>query len=223
MAERNPFTDYLESHSDAGADTLKELFRALAKATHPDLGASDAGRFIRLQEHYHEAIGALLDRLEEPRPGGSRAAVLTALYRYKAHMPHLELDARDLPEACRAAFGASLAAARAYPGRAAGALAAFDEQFHRRRALNARYPEVRVKYSALIRGLSGFYDYQFLPNDFNRRVTRSFLAEIGPVTNVDPTASPSMRHNRSAGARSALFRMRCWLEDELDQPVCSLI
>ena len=223
MAERNPFIDYLESHADAGTDSLKDLFRALAKETHPDLGTSDASRFVRLQEHYHEAIGTLLDRSGEPPSGGSRAAVLTALYRYKTHLPHLELDARTLPEACRAAFSTSLSAARAYPGRAAVALAAFDEQFHRRRAPNARYPDVRVKYICLIRALSGFYDYQFLPNSFNRRVTLSYLAEIGPVTNVDTTAPLSMRHNRSAGARSALYRMRCWLEDELDQPVCPLV
>ncbi len=223
MAESNPFIEYLESHADARADALKELFRALAKETHPDLGTGDASRFIRLQDHYHEAIGTLLDRTDVPHPGSPRVTMLAALYRYKTHLPHLDLDARDLPEACRSAFGTSLSAARGCPGRAAGALEAFDVQFHRRRVSNARYPEVRVKYTCLVRALSGFFDYQFMPNRFNHRVTMSFLSDIGPVTNLDPTASPAMRHNRSAGARSALYRMRSWLEEELDQPVCQLV
>ncbi len=219
--DHNPFLAYLETHADAPPEALRELFRALAKRTHPDLGATDADRFIRLQEHYHEALGRLL----EPDTGGHepRRAVLTALYRYKAHLPRIELDDRELPEACRRAFARAVDEARRYSGRAESALRAFDEQFHRHRAQIARYPDVRTKYVCFVRALSGFFDYQFMPNDFNRRVTESYLAEIRPVTNIDPLASPSMRHNRSAEARSALYRMRGWLEHELEQPACELV
>ena len=153
----------------------------------------------------------------------ARELVLGALYRYKSRLPHLQLDGRDLPVACRRTFDAALAASSAYDRRARLALHSFDEQFHRDRAINARYPDVSVKYSSLIRGLCGFFDYQVIPNEFNARVTRSYLAEIRPVTDFDPAASPHLRHNRSAAARSALFRMRTWLEAELELPVCNLL
>jgi hypothetical protein len=57
-----------------------------------------------------------------------------------------------------------------------------------------------------------------MPNAFNRRLSRSYLSEIKPVTDLDPAASPHERHNRSAAARSALYRMRSWLESELELP-----
>ncbi len=225
--ERNPFLRYLSNHREAGADALRDLFRILAKQTHPDLGARDASQFVELQEHYHEALSFLI----QERRGGSIAAdgrparerVLGALYRYKSHLPHLELDARDLPGTCRQHFDAALEASLAYGRSARPALEAFDEQFHRLRAINARYPDVRVKYTTLARALCSFFDYQVIPNDFNLRVTQSYLDEIRPVTDFDPGSSPHLRHNRSAPARSALYRMRTWLAEELDEPVCDII
>ncbi len=217
----NPFLAYLETHAEARPGTLKELFRTLAKRTHPDLGAVDPDRFIRLQEHYHEALGRLIE--PEINTGEPRRRVLAGLYRYKAHLPRIELDDRELPDSCRRAYALALEAAHGYPGRAESALTAFDHRFHGDRARISRYPDVRVKYACFVRALSGFFDYQFMPNEFNRRVTESYLAEIGPVTNVDPFASPDMRHNRSAAARSALYRMRRWLEEELAKPACELL
>lgn len=236
--DHNPFLAYVDRLNATDAQALRELFRALAKRTHPDLGSKDAEQFILLQRHYHEAIRVLMERQEHStddtaavdsptRPAGRsdspRATVLAALYRYKAHLPRSRLDARDLPQVCLDAFQTALHAAAGYPGRAAAALAAYDEQFHRLRSETSRYPDVCVKYGCLINGLSGFFDYQFLPNAFNRRITLSYLGEIGPVTDVDPAASVHMRHNRSAAARSALFRMRTWLEEELDKPACNLM
>lgn len=236
--DHNPFLAYLDRLDTADARALRELFRALAKRTHPDLGSNDAEQFILLQRHYHEAMRVLMERQESAaddaaeagfrtraasRPDSPRAAVLSALYRYKAHLPRSRLDARDLPQICLNAFQTAIHAATGYAGRAASALAAYDEQFHRLRSETSRYPDVCVKYSCLISGLSGFFDYQFLPNAFNRRITLSYLSEIGPVTDVDPAASVHMRRNRSAAARSALYRMRAWLEDEIDKPVCNLM
>ena len=225
--ERNPFLAYIKNHPDADQAALKELFRILAKRTHPDLGAEDTTRFVALQEHYHEALTRLIDVEHTDAPPTPRAEprerVLGALYRYKAHLPRIGLDSRDLPPACAAAFDAALASARGYTRQAEAALEAFDEQFHRERAANARYPDVRVKYESLIRALSGFFDYQSMPNSFNERVTRSYLDEIRPVTDVDPTASLQMRHNRSAAARSALYRMRTWIEAELELPTTRII
>jgi hypothetical protein len=224
----NPFLRYLETHRAAGSEELKELFRVLAKRTHPDTSAADAGEFVELQEHYHAALGSLIERVAdvrgEPAPGAQpRDRLLTALYRYKALLPSLQIDARELPPACMAAYRAALEAAREYAPRAEEALAAYDRTFHRSRSNIAGYPDVRVKYPVFLNALSAFFDYQLMPNAFNLRICRSYLAEIRPVTDVDPAASPLMRHNRSAAARSALYRMRVWLEEELDRPVADLL
>ena len=248
--DRNPFLAYLASHRAAGAPELKELFRVLAKRTHPDTSRSDASAFAELQEHYHAALALLIERSEHAHlaerseradvataaggsplrgaraPGTSAPArdrVLAGLYRYKALLPSLRIDGRELPAACAAAFAAAMDAAEEYTPRAGEALAAYDEQFHRRRAEIAVFPEIRVKYPIFLNAMSSFFDYQLMPNDFNLRVARSYLAEIRPVTDVDPAASPHMRHNRSAAARSALYRMRVWLEEELELPVADLI
>lgn len=226
--DRNPFLEYLRTHEHAGSEALRDLFRLLAKRTHPDLGAADASDFVRLQDHYHEALARLIVTRNaagssEGTDRSPREAVLGALYRYKSHLPHMELDARSLPGSCTRDFAAALAAAHGYDDRARTALAAFDSQFHRLRAVNARYPDVRVKYAVLLRGIFGFFDYQFMPNAFNLRITRSYLDEIGPVTDFDPSAPPDVRYNRSAAARSALFRMRVWIDEELDRPVASVV
>ncbi|MFW5884466.1 MAG: hypothetical protein ACOC6J_04390 [Spirochaetota bacterium] len=233
--DRNPFLAYLASHRAAGAPELKELFRVLAKRTHPDTSTSDASAFAELQEHYHAALAALIERSAQAHlaerferadiatAAPARDRVLAALYRYKALLPSLRIDGRDLPAACAAAFAAAMDAAGEYTPRAAEALAAYDEQFHRRRPDIAVFPEIRVKYPIFLNAMSSFFDYQLMPNDFNLRVARSYLAEIRPVTDVDPAASPHMRHNRSAPARSALYRMRVWLEEELELPVADLI
>jgi len=226
--DRNPFLDYLRTHENAGSGALHELFRVLAKRTHPDLGAADASGFVRLQEHYHEALAELLWRDESKEETGTdarppREAVLGALYRYKSHLPSMELDARSIPDPCAADFAAALDAALRYEDRARMALAAFDRQFHHARAANARYPDVRVKYAALLRGICSFFDYQHMPNAFNLRIARSYLDEIGPVTDFDPSAPPDVRYNRSAPARSALYRMRVWLDAELDRPVATVV
>ena len=253
----NPFLQYLETHRDAGPETLKELFRLLAKRTHPDLGAGDATAFVRLQDHYHAALADLIARgsgtagrdTPATAPGGTastvadgrssmgsmptrgpRSAALTPrdrlmseLYRYKALLPNLELERHPPRPACLDAFARAQEAAASYADRAELALGAFDEQFHLNRELNARYPDVRTKYISLMRALSGFFSFSFMPNDFNRRITRSYLEEVKPVTDVDPTASPAMRSNRSAAARSALYRMRTWLETELEHPEFTLM
>ncbi|MFW5744913.1 MAG: J domain-containing protein [Spirochaetota bacterium] len=230
--ERNPFLAYLHTHRSAGAPELKELFRLLAKRTHPDTSSRNASAFAELQDHYHAALTLLIERSEQHRRTGAaergpeappRDRVLSSLYRYKALLPSLQIDGRDLPPACAAAFAAAVTAAEQYTARASEALAAYDEQFHRRRPDIAVFPEIRVKYPIFLNALSSFFDYQLMPNDFNLRVARSYLAEIRPVTDVDPAASPHMRHNRSAPARSALYRMRVWLEEELELPVADLI
>mgnify|MGYP006303327181 CR=1 FL=1 len=241
--ERNPFLAYLETHRSAGAPELKELFRLLAKRTHPDTSAREASAFAELQEHYHTALATLIEESARGlyrqtgtesdlaaatgavhRDGGAlRDRVLASLYRYKALLPSMQIDGRAPSPACTAAFAAARGAAERYSTRSSEALAAYDEQFHRRRTEVAAYPEIRVKYPVFLNGLSSFFDYQLMPNDFNLRVARSYLAEIRPVTDVDPAASPHMRHNRSAAARSALYRMRVWLEEELEQPVADLL
>lgn len=242
--ELNPFIAYLHTHRSAGAPELKELFRVLAKRTHPDTSARDASAFAELQEHYHAALIALIERSERGYRAGSRGEadvapaagatgfepsgaprdrLFTELYRYKALLPSLQIGGRDLSPACAAAFAAAAAAADEYTARASEALAAYDEQFHRHRTDIAAYPEIRVKYPIFLNALSSFFSYELMPNDFNLRIARSYLAEIRPVTDVDPTASPHMRYNRSAPARSALYRMRVWLEEELEKPVADLL
>lgn len=230
----NPFLQYVETHRNAGPEALKELFRLLAKRTHPDLGSADASAFVLLQDHYHEALEALVAR--EAAVGGykptrgphtpaltPRDRLLSELYRYKALLPNMELERHALPPACKRAFARALEAAASYNDRAELALTAFDEQFHRYRETNARYPDVRTKYISFLHALSGFFDAASLPNEFNKRITRSYLEEVKPVTDVDPAASPAMRHNRSAAARSALYRMRTWLETELEHPEFTLM
>ncbi len=235
--ERNPFLAYLHTHRSAGAPELKELFRLLAKRTHPDTSSRDASAFAELQDHYHAALTLLIERSEQHRHSDSslqadvapaageepRDRVFSSLYRYKALLPSLQIDGRDLSPACAAAFAAAATAAEQYTARASEALAAYDEQFHARRPDIAGYPEIRVKYPIFLNALSSFFSYQLMPNDFNLRIARSYLAEIRPVTDVDPTASPHMRYNRSAPARSALYRMRVWLEEELERPVADLL
>lgn len=225
----NPFLEYLASHPDADAGALKELYRILAKRTHPDLGAPGDAPFVRLQECYHEALSLMLEartlrsstgRSSERHPArtdapSARDELFLELYRYKSRLPSMTLDARGLPSSCTEAFTAAREASARYDARAAAALDAFDEHFHRRRAEVSRYPDVRTKYLCLMRALASFFDVQLRPSEFNLRVVRSYLAEIGPVTDVDPTASPLMRSNRSAAARSALYRVRSWLEEEL--------
>ncbi|MFP4112979.1 MAG: hypothetical protein ACOC2Y_00090 [Spirochaetota bacterium] len=220
IMEENPFLTYLETHGNAGPETLKELFRVLAKRTHPDLGADNPHAFVRLQEQYHEALARLAERkvvdgAQEPARD-PRDELLFALYRYTSRLPQSELDARDLPEDCRRAFGDALGAAERYTTQAAQALQTFHEEFHTKRAQNARYPDVRVKYATFLRGLASFFAHLLMPNRLNYRLTRSYLDEIKPVTDVDPAASPHLRTNRSAAARSALYRMRMWIEAELE-------
>lgn len=247
--ERNPFLAYLHTHRSAGAPELKELFRLLAKRTHPDTSSRDASAFAELQEHYHAALTVLIEQrvyrgssreadlasvaggsprrragtTEHEQSPPARDRLFGSLYRYKALLPSLQIDARDLSPACAAAFAAAVDAAERYGTRASEALDAYDEQFHEHRGEIAGYPEIRVKYPIFLNALSSFFSYQLMPNDFNLRIARSYLAEIRPVTDVDPTASPHMRHNRSAPARSALYRMRVWLEEELEQPVAEFL
>ncbi|MFW5690076.1 MAG: J domain-containing protein [Spirochaetota bacterium] len=234
----NPFRRYLHTHPDANAQTLKELFRLLAKRTHPDLGAADADGFVRLQESYHEALGDLIEREveadaqsaaaraqrdapasrgHEPRgPAASpRERLFEHLYRYKALISTLELEPRDPPPRALAAFEAAIEEAARYSEQARMALEAFHEHFHRLRSRTARYPEVFMRYRVLMRGFACFFDHRTVPNAFNFRTTTSYLAEVRPVTDVDPSAGPEVRNNRSAAARSALYRMRTWLEQEL--------
>ena len=42
----NPFLTYLNSHPGSDAVALKQLFRMLAKRTHPDLGAENEADFV---------------------------------------------------------------------------------------------------------------------------------------------------------------------------------
>ena len=56
MARANPFLTYLETHPGADSEALKQLFRILAKRTHPDTAGSEDREFILLQESYQEAL-----------------------------------------------------------------------------------------------------------------------------------------------------------------------
>lgn len=231
--EYNPFLAYMESHPGADAAALKQLFRMLAKRTHPDLGAENEADFVKLQSAYNEAVALLLTRGGEQAKGNGDAAVwfpaqarervLHFLYRYKAHLPSLALESSQLPLACRRALDNALEAARHYNDESRYALGQFKEQFHDNRATLLRYPEVVTKYRPLMQGLASFFDYCVIPNKFNKRLTTSFLHEIKPVTDFDPNASPALRTNRSAAARSAMYRMRVWLEDELETGPCRVI
>jgi hypothetical protein len=253
VKQGNPFLTYLESHPGADSEALKQLFRILAKRTHPDTAGAEDREFIRLQESYHEAIAALLKR-QTPLPsghttgesagvtragrraGGSNEAwrpttprerVLHYLYRYKAHLIAGTLEPRPLPSFCVEALDRSIAAAADYDPEVRATLVEFREQFDERRATLARYPDVRTKYALFFKGLANFFDYMNLPSEIARRGVRrlvlSYLEGLHPVTDYDPTTSPHWRTNRSAPARAVLYRMRRFLEDELDKGPCRIV
>ncbi len=241
--EDNPFLTYLNSHPGSDAVALKQLFRMFAKRTHPDLGAENEADFVRLQDAYNEAVAELIRRQENTRVGGlsaieqdrtragseiwlpstPRERVLHFLYRYKAHLPSLNLEPGPVPPACRRAFANALDASTVYTEECHYALAQFHEQFHVNRRAVARYPEVITKYRLLVQGLASYFDHCVMPNQFNRRLVSSYLSEINPVTDFDPGASPEVRSNRSAAARSAMYRMRVWLESEMDVGSCRIL
>jgi hypothetical protein len=246
--EYNPFLGYLDTHPGADAAALKQLFRVLAKRTHPDLGTENEAAFVALQNAYNEAIAILMAHEEGDRqdtrgaagardrdahgssdvegvwfPSTPRERVLHFLYRYKAHLPSVALESSKVPPACRRAFANACDAAAHYTEEARYALTLFDEQFHGNRATLLRYPEVGTKYRPFMQGLGSFFDYFVIPNAFNRRVADSYLNEIKPVTDFDPGAPPEVRSNRSAAARSALYRMRVWLEHELASGPCRVL
>jgi len=214
----------------------------LAKRTHPDLGAENEADFVRLQDAYNRALAELVGRMDDPRwrppaadgseadapgevwfPTTPRARVLHFLYRYKAHLPAMTLESKPLPAACHHAFDNALEAAAGYTDQCRYALGQFNDQFHLNRSTVARFPEVTTKYRVLIQGLASFFDYFLMPNEFNRRVATSYLNEIRPVTDFNPEASPEVRTNRSAAARSAMYRMRTWLESELRIDTCRIL
>ncbi|MFW6212983.1 MAG: hypothetical protein ACOC8L_08780 [Spirochaetota bacterium] len=231
----NPFLDYLATHPRADALALKELFRILAKRTHPDLTQAEGQEFIELQEAYHEAVKRVLDTPEvasPPSQGATKRAaerrtprdnVLALLYRYQACLPHGEISAKPLPPRCMQLFHAAIGAAVAYTHDAQTALENFDRHFHKNRAAVARYPDVRTKYLCLLRGIHSFFDYQIIPSAFNRRVCVSFFDEVRAVSDYDLAGSPEWRNNRSATARAALYQMRVWLEGELERPVARVL
>ena len=240
--EDNPFLTYLNSHPGSDAVALKQLFRMFAKRTHPDLGAENEADFVRLQDAYNEAVAELIRRQENARPGGvssrpgsagprseiwlpstARERVLHFLYRYKAHLPSLNLEPGPVPPACHRAFDNALDAASAYTEECRYTLEQFHEQFHGNRRAVARFPEVTTKYRLLVQGLASFFDYFVMPNQFNQRIVASYLSEIKPVTDFDPGASPEVRSNRSAAARSALYRTRTWLETEIEIGTCRVL
>ncbi len=226
----NPFLTYVSEHPDADAQALKELFRILAKRTHPDTSNADRKSFVRLQELYHEALARMADLEPTPRTGSTqgtqdaspRELMLVALYRYKSLLPTMEIDAR-VPDRAGAALKSAIAAAEEYRAEAKGALESFASEFHARRQLLVRFPDVRTKYRSLMKGIGSFFDYQWMPNAYNLRLARSYLEELHPVTDYDPTGSPELRSNRSAPARSALYRMRTMLEYEISLPVAELV
>ena len=234
----NPFLAYLKTHPRADAQALKELYRILAKRTHPDTGSTDGARFVALQEAYHEALASLIERhtsnaspaLHEPansdhglRTLSNREQVLQALYRYLACVPSKQIDVKPVHARCRTLFTLGVTKAGEYSTDAARALEAFDEQFHEQRAVTARFPDVRTKYLCLMDGLRSFFDYQTFGNDLMVRVAHSYLQEIHPVRDFDPSGDPRLRTNRSAAARAALYAMRQWIESELQKPRARLL
>lgn len=223
----------------------------LAKRTHPDLGTENEAAFVALQSAYNEALSELVRRHEEglranpaKPPGGlftdtasgtaagaeevwfpttPRERVLHFLYRYKAMLPSVKLESSDIPPACHRAFGNALDAAAHYSDECRYTLQQFDEQLHSNRSTLLRFPEVTSKYRFVVLGLAAFFDYCTIANAINRRLTLSYLREIRPVTDFDPQAPPEVRSNRSAPARSAMYRMRVWLESELERGPCRLL
>lgn len=226
MRSGNPFANYLERHPEADARALKELFRILAKRTHPDAGAEDEQAFVRLQDYYHETLASLESHPREARPadsasGSPRTRMLRNLYRYKALLPRGDIDAR-LPQRAEQAMALAVEAAGSYRPEARTALQSFEREFHGRRREIARYPDIRVKYKCLFRALVHFFDYEFMPNEYNLRLTTSYLDEIHPVDDYDPTKPAELRTNRSASARAALYQVRRMLEHELSLPAADL-
>jgi hypothetical protein len=248
--EENPFLGYLNSHPGSDAVALKQLFRMLAKRTHPDLGAENEAAFVRLQDAYNDAMAELIRRDERApagthtrpgndstRPPGTRGAgeagiwlpttarerVLHFLYRYRAHLPSLTLEPGPVPPACHRAFVNALEASVHYTEVCRYALTQFDEQFHTNRRVVAKFPEVTTKYRILIQALCSYFDYCLMANTINERIVTSCLREIKPVTDFDPGATPEVRSNRSAAARSAMFRMRTWLDAEVAAGPCRVM
>lgn len=243
--EDNPFLTYMNSHPGSDAVALKQLFRMLAKRTHPDLGAENEADFVRLQDAYSEAVGDLIRREENARthesglstearsgssagpeiwrPSTQREYLFHSLNRYMAHLPSLNLEPGAVPPACRRAFADAMEASLSYTEESRYALEQFHRQFHTKRRVVARFPEATTKYRALVLGLASFFDFCVMPNLFNRRLVLSYLSEIKPVTNFDPGAPAEVRYNRSAGARSAMYRMRIWLEAETGAGPCQIL
>lgn len=241
-ASDNPFLIHLDNYPRAGAEDIKRLFRILAKRTHPDTGADDAAAFVDLQRAYHEALTAILDRPMTDAAGTAQGGVKTGnadeavwvpstprervlhlLYRYKAHLPAMALSSTPLPAPCLQTFAGAVDAASAYAAECRETLKRFDDQFHRNRAVISRYPDILTKYRCFLQGFASFFDYIMTPNQFNDRVARSYFSEIHPVTDYDPTTSPSLRTNRSAPARAALFRFSTWLIAEMERGPCRIV
>lgn len=228
VRDQNPFLAYLDDHPEADAVALKQLFRILAKRTHPDMGSANEAAFIRLQEAYTTAI-AQLARAEpdasgaqgpitatDDAPASPRARVLHFVQRYMALIPSMSLEALQIRPHCIQSFEAAREAARSYTPQARHALAQFHEQFHERRREYAQYPEVVIKYDALMKAMAATFAHFNMPSPAALRIATSFLAEIGPVTDYNPSGPPEVRTNRSAAARSALYLMKEWFAAELE-------
>lgn len=226
VRDQNPFLAYLDDHPEADAVALKQLFRILAKRTHPDLGSANEAAFVRLQEAYTTAIAQLARaELIEPAATGGAAAdapqmprvrVLHFVQRYMALIPSMSLEALQIPPHCIQSFDAAREAARSYTPQARHALAQFHEQFHERRREYAQYPEVVIKYDALMKAMAATFAHFNMPGPVAYRIAASFLAEISPVTDYDPAGPREVRTNRSAAARSALYLMKAWFATELE-------
>ena len=250
MARPNPFVTYLTSHPRADSEALKQLFRILAKRTHPDTAGAQDSEFVWLQECYHEALVSLVERdapaqgpgdgsqpgsrsatqtsmSGEWRPSTPRERVLHHLYRYKSHLIRGSLDSKPLPRFCVEAFEQAVAAAAEYDQEVHATLIEFREQFDRQRGTLSRYPDVRTKYSLFFKGFANFFDYMNMPTELTRqgarRVALSYLEGLHPVTDYDPTTSPYWRTNRSAPARAVLYRMRLFLEAEMEKGPCRIV
>ncbi len=234
VVSENPFLEYLISHPRADAGALKELYRILAKRTHPDTSSKTDDAFARLQDAYHQALAHLVEQNATHLNGGHaprgesaaaapRTRTLQALYRYVACIPRREIDVKPVHPRCASILSLAITAAGSYREQAQLALEAYKQQFHRLRAATARYPDVRTKYACLMDGLRAFFEYQLFESPLTLRIARSYLNEIRPVSDYDPSGDPALRTNRSAAARAALFLMRAWIEAELELPPASLL
>jgi hypothetical protein len=125
------------------------------------------------------------------------------------------------------AFEQAVQAAAEYDKEVHATLVTYREQFDTRRTTLSRYPDVRTKYSLFFKGMANFFDFMNMPTDLTRggarRVTLSYLEGLKPVTDYDPTTSPHWRTNRSAPARAALYRMRLFLEAEIEKGPCRIV